>query len=89
MVAILIMSTKLATPEPLKIKVFWNKGYDNFCPWPHQQHFTNDYYIIDVVMWPRFGNSIISMREVIIILIFWGFDQKNQVFWEVLLVQVQ
>ena len=28
MVAILIMSTKLATLGLLKIKVFWNKGYD-------------------------------------------------------------
>ena len=28
MVAILMTSTKLATPVVLKIKVFWNKGYD-------------------------------------------------------------
>ena len=28
MVAILIMSAKLATLGLLKIKVFWNKGYD-------------------------------------------------------------
>ena len=28
MVAILKMSAKLATLGPLKIKVFWNKGYD-------------------------------------------------------------
>ena len=28
MIAILMMSTKLATPGLLKIKVFWNKDYD-------------------------------------------------------------
>ena len=28
MVAILIMSAKMATLDLLKIKVFWNKGYD-------------------------------------------------------------
>ena len=33
-------------------------------------------YIIDEVMWPKFGNSNISMREVI----FEGFDQKNHFF---------
>ena len=39
-------------------------------------------------MWPKFGNSAVSMREVIIILILWGFDQKNNFFWGVILVQV-
>ena len=28
MVAILMMSAKIATLDLLKIKVFWNKGYD-------------------------------------------------------------
>ena len=28
MVAILIMSAKLATPDLLKIKAFWTKGYE-------------------------------------------------------------
>ena len=40
-------------------------------------------------MWPKFGNSSISMREVIIISILKGFDQKKQFFWGVLLVKVQ
>ena len=43
----------------------------------------------DVVMWPKFDNSIISMREVVITSIFWGFDQKKTFFWGVVLVQVQ
>ena len=28
MVSILMMSAKLVTPGLLKVKVFWNKGYD-------------------------------------------------------------
>ena len=35
-------------------------------------------YIVDVAMRPKFGNCSISMREVIIISILKGFDQKNQ-----------
>ena len=69
MVTILIMSQKLATPGLLKIKTFRNKGYDVIIP---DSDVTNKIlsrdskYIIDVVMWPKFGNSSISMREVII-----------------------
>ena len=37
-------------------------------------------YIVDVVMWPKFGNSNTSMREVIITSIWQGFDQKNHFF---------
>ena len=37
-------------------------------------------YIVDVVIWPKFGNSTISIREVIIIWILWGLDQKNYFF---------
>ena len=56
----------------LQIKVFENKDYDIIVS-------THDVinnilsrssdYIVDVVMWPKFGNSTISMGEVIIILI--------------------
>ena len=69
MVAILMMSAKMATLGLLKIKVFWNKGYDVIIS---VHDVTNKIlsrdsnYIIDVVMWPKFGNSSISMREVII-----------------------
>ena len=67
MVTILMMLAKMATPGLLKITVFWNKGYDviisvddinNKILW----HDSN--YIVDVVMWPKFGNYSISMREV-------------------------
>ena len=64
-----MMSAKMATPGLLKITVFWSKGYDvivsvddvtNKILW----HDSN--YIVDVFMWPKFGKSSISMREVII-----------------------
>ena len=68
MIAVLMMSPKLATLGLLKIKVFWNKGYDAIIS---AHDVTNiilsrkSNYIVDVVMWSKFGNSSISMREVI------------------------
>ena len=62
------MSAKMATPDLLKITVFWNKGYDVIIP---VDDVTNKIlsrdsnYIVDVFMWPKFGNSSISMRKVI------------------------
>ena len=69
MVVILMMSAKLANLGFLEIKIFWNQVYD-------VKIFVHDVtrkillresnYITDVVMWPKFGNSIMRMREVII-----------------------
>ena len=69
MATILMMSAKIATLDLLKIKVFWNKGYDVII-------FVHDVinkilsrdsnHIVDLVMWTRFCNSRISMSEVII-----------------------
>ena len=62
------MSAKMATPGLLKITVFWNKGYDVIIP---VNGVTNKIlsrdsnYIVDVLMWPKFGNSSISMKEVV------------------------
>ena len=62
-----MMSAKMATPGLLKIMVFWNKGYDVIIP---VDDVTNKFlsrgsnYTVDVFMW-KFGNSNISMREVI------------------------
>ena len=64
---ILMMWAELATLGLLKIKVFWNKGYDviissvhdvtkNFY---HVTYFILNFvlnYTVDVVMWPKFGN---------------------------------
>ena len=63
-----MMSAKMATPDLLKIMVFWNKGYDVIISVDDitneiSSHDSN--YDIDVLMWPRFGNCSISMRDVI------------------------
>ena len=66
---ILMMSAKIATLGLLKIKVFWNKGYDVII---YVHDVTNQFLsgdsncIVDMVMWTNFGNSSIYMREVII-----------------------
>ena len=69
MVKILMMLTKMPTLALLKIKVYSNKGYYViYCVY----NFTNrilshdSNYIMDVVMWPKFGNSSICVTEVII-----------------------
>ena len=64
-----MISAKMATPGLLKTTVFWNKGYDVII---YVHDVTNKIllpdlnYIVDVVMWPKFDNFSISMREVII-----------------------
>ena len=63
-----MISAKMATPGVLKITVFWNKGYDVMIRVDDviNKIFSRDSnYIVDVFMWPKFGNSSISMREVI------------------------
>ena len=63
-----MMSAKMATPGLLKITVFWNKGYDVIIPnddvsnkilWPDSN------VIVNLFMLLKFGNSSISMKEVI------------------------
>ena len=66
MVTISLFSAKMVT---LKIKVFWNKGYDvmiSVNDVNNKIYSRDSNYIVDVVMWPKFGNSSNSMREVII-----------------------
>ena len=89
---ILMMSAKLATPSLFKRKIFQNKGYDVIIPNYEVDkkilsHDSN--YLVDVVMWPKFNNCSIFMREVIITSILTELDQKNHFFWGVVLVQVQ
>ena len=63
-----MMSARMATPGLLKITVIWNKGYDVIII---VEDVINKIlsrglnYIVDLLMWPKFGNSNISMREVI------------------------
>ena len=72
MIAVLIMSAKLATLGLLKIKVTSNKSFDVII---FVLNVTNKIlsrysdYIVDVVILPKFGNSSIFMTEVIITLI--------------------
>ena len=66
MVAILMISAKLATLGLLKVKVFWNKDCD-LISFVHDV--TNKIlsresnYIVDVVMWPKLGTSNISIEK--------------------------
>ena len=65
-----MMSAKMATPGLLKITVFWNKGYDviiSVYDVTNKILSRDSNYIVDVVMWQKFGNCNISMREVMII----------------------
>ena len=61
-------SAKMATPGLLKITIFWNKGYDAIIPVDdvtNKMLSRGSNYIVDVSMWPKFGNSSVSLREVI------------------------
>ena len=63
-----MMSAKLATLDLLELKVTWNKGYDVvFFVHDVTNKILSRYSknIVDVVIWPKFGNSIIFMTEVI------------------------
>ena len=70
MVAILMISAKLAPLGLFETNVFRNKGYEVIIS---VHGVTNNFFlsfdsnhIADVVTWPKTGNSNISMREVII-----------------------
>ena len=64
---ILMVPAKMATLDLLRIKAFWNKGYDVITS---VYDVTNKIlsgesnYIVNVLMWRKFGNSSTSMREV-------------------------
>ena len=69
MVTILMTPAKMATPGLRKTKVFWKKGYDvkiSVNDITNKTLSRDANYIVDVVMWLKFGNSSISMREFII-----------------------
>ena len=63
-----MLSAKMATLDLLNIIVFWNKDYDVIIP---VDDVTNKIlsigpnYIVYAFMWPKFGSSSLSMREVI------------------------
>ena len=72
MVTILLMSAKMATLGLLKLKAFKNKGYNVIISvYDLNKTFLSrdSNYVVNEVMWPKVGNSSISIREVIITLI--------------------
>ena len=65
-----MISAKMATPILLKITAFWNKGYDVIIAVDDVTNKILSFdsnYIVDVSLWLKFGNSSISLREVITI----------------------
>ena len=65
---ILMMPAKMTTLGLLRIKVLWNKGYDviiSVYGVSNQILSVESNYIVNLVMWRKFGNSSTSMREVI------------------------
>ena len=69
MVTFLMMWAKMATLGLLKIRVVWNKDYDIIVSIHDVTNKVLSYdskYVIDVVMWPKFGNCSISIRKIII-----------------------
>ena len=80
MIEILMRSAKMATSGLLKIKVSWNKGYyaiHSFYEVTNKILSYDSNYIVDVVMRPKFGNSSICMREVIITSILMMMKMRN------------
>ena len=68
MATVLMMSAKMATPDLLKTKIFWKKGYDVII----SDHDVispilsrNSNYNVNAVMWPKFGNCSISVTSIL------------------------
>ena len=64
-----MMLSKLTTPGLLKTMIFKNKHYDVIfvdSDVTSKTSLRDSNYIVDVVIWPKFSNSSISMAEVII-----------------------
>ena len=64
-----MMSANVATLDLLEIKIFWNKCYDvkiSVYDVAIEILLRDSNFIVDVVMRPKFGNSSIPMKKVII-----------------------
>ena len=82
--AMLMMSPKLAIPDLFKITVLWSKDYDvtiSVYEVIIKILLRDSNYIVNVILWPKFGNCSISTRELIIALILIGLDWKSS-FWK-------
>ena len=84
MVTVLLVSAKITTLGLLKIKVFWNKGYDIIIFVQDIMSKTSSLdssEVVDVVMLPKFDRSSTFMREVIITSISYKFGKKYPIFY--------
>ena len=64
-VTIMMMPAKMITLGLFKIKAFWNKIYDiivSVYDVTNKILSDDSNYIVDVLMWPKFGNSSISIK---------------------------
>ena len=77
-----MMSGKMTTLGLFKIKVFRRVSDVTFFVHDVTNKIlsSDSNYIVHVVMWPKFGDSSISMREVIITSILKGFELKIHFF---------
>ena len=85
MVTILIISAKMTTIGILIERYFEIKVMTS---WLLSMTSTTKFFQVSQI-WPKFGNSSISMREVITTFILKGFHQKNRISWGMAVVQVQ
>ena len=63
-----MMPAKMAFPNLLRIMIFWNKVYDVIIyidDVARKMLSRNSNDIVNVFMWPQFGNCSISMRKVV------------------------
>ena len=74
---ILIVSAKLVTLGLLKTKIFWNEFITFVLDVTNKPLPLESNYIVDVAMWTMFGNSSISLKEVIITSVLYGFDKTD------------
>ena len=78
-----MMTTKMATTGLLKLTVFWNKDYDIIIlvdDVTNKISSCDSNYIVDVLMWPKLGNSSNSKRKVITTSIFKDLTRKTAFF---------
>ena len=65
MVPILMISAQIGTLGLIKIKIFWDKGYEviiSVYDVTNKILSRDSNYVVDVIMWPGFGSSNIFME---------------------------
>ena len=73
----------MATSSPLEITLLWSKGYDVIIPTDDVTNkilSSDSNYMVEMFIWPKFGNSSISMRKVNTTLVLLGFWPEKLLF---------